>query len=501
MVDGEQPYDLSAECAPTRYGANWASDGFAAAKIAETYAHNNRVSYPHENRPAGRTDVYGDARAGARALRDALVARGGVLAFSATSGVETPLYYAEPGSAAASPPPEAFHTFANHIWADAAIAEARHVLDGVGISHASFSKLRVGSGASAAATELLEHCTTNRVPKVAGGVRLTYLPTASGKLHGECTVARVGGKGEHEYYVVGGRDAAPHDLAWLRARRAALFGADAGDETVALSDASDAVEILHIAGPRSLALLSAIEPSIADVGFLKCAELSLLGVLARVIRVSFTGEQGFELHVAAEDAAALYDAIWAHPAAAREGLRAFGSAAVNSLRMEKGFCVKADLDYAHWTEAGIEPFVALERPKAAHEFLGRHSAPPGAAPRRAALFEVATAPGFEWSVPSDCPVRDARGALVGFTTSCAHGAETGKTLAKGFVLCDASAAGGAPPVPLAAPGDAGLVVECYGESWPVLVLERPPVGVRGMPAKGSAPGAVAPSRIAAAPRA
>ena len=61
MVDGEQPYDLSAECAPTRYGANWASDGFAAAKIAETYAHNNRVSYPHENRPAGRTDVYGDA--------------------------------------------------------------------------------------------------------------------------------------------------------------------------------------------------------------------------------------------------------------------------------------------------------------------------------------------------------------------------------------------------------------------------------------------------------
>jgi hypothetical protein len=84
------------------------------------------------------------------------------------------------------------------------------VLKGVGLGHASFSKLRVGSGACEAATALLEWVTTNKVrcssngpccnfvltphftshkvPKVKGNCRLTYASTASGKLAAEWTV-------------------------------------------------------------------------------------------------------------------------------------------------------------------------------------------------------------------------------------------------------------------------------------------------------------------------
>ena len=58
-------------------------------------------------------------------------------------------------------------------------------------------------------------------------------------------------------------------------------------------------------------------------------------------------------HVGVDDVALLWERIWAHPAAAKLDLMPFGSMAVNSLRVEKGFTVKSDLDYAHWTEARI----------------------------------------------------------------------------------------------------------------------------------------------------
>jgi dimethylglycine dehydrogenase len=127
---------------------------------------------------------------------------------------------------------------------------------------------------------------------------------------------------------------------------------------------------------------------------------------------------------------------------------------------------QADLDYAHWTEAGIEPFVSLKREGA--RFLGR-DAPPPAAPRRHAVYAVQTSAAHAWSVPGDSPVLSAAGEVVGFTTTSARGAITGQTIALGYVKC---AEGGAP---LAAPGAAGLTLECYGERWPVQMLERPPV--------------------------
>ena len=55
---------------------------------------------------------------------------------------------------------------------------------------------------------------------------------------------------------------------------------------------------------------------------------------------------------------------------------------------------------------------------------------------------------------------------------------TGQTIALGYVKCAEDGR------PLASPGAAGLTIECYGERWPVQLLERPPV----------APGRPAPTR-------
>ena len=80
------------------------------------------------------------------------------------------------------------------------------------------------SGASDAASRLLERVTTNSLPKRAGRTRLTYAPTSAGNILAEFTVTRTGtdGDGSHDFYLCASRDYAQHDLAWLEQQRALL---------------------------------------------------------------------------------------------------------------------------------------------------------------------------------------------------------------------------------------------------------------------------------------
>ena len=108
-----------------------------------------------------------------------------------------------------------YQTFLNHAWAPHAEREAAHLLTGVGIGYASFSKLSVKSSINGdnSATKLLEHCLTNNLPKAHGRCRLTYATTKAGKLLAEFTVTKRGANAsEHDFYLVGSRDYAEHDL-------------------------------------------------------------------------------------------------------------------------------------------------------------------------------------------------------------------------------------------------------------------------------------------------
>ena len=52
------------------------------------------------------------------------------------------------------------------------------------------------------------------------------------------------------------------------------------------------------------------------------------------------------------------------------------------------------------------------------------------------MLRVDAPEAWAWSVPGNSPVRDAAGALVGFTTSSARGAQTGAAIAMGYVFSD-----------------------------------------------------------------
>jgi sarcosine oxidase subunit alpha len=102
----------------------------------------------------------------------------------------------------------------------------------------------------------------------------------------------------------------------------------------------------NFAGPESREILQGltdIDLGAAAFPYLAVREGRLAGCPARLLRVGFVGELGYEIHVAAGSAVAVWRALMA--AGRPRGLRAFGVEAQRVLRLEKGhFIVSQDTD-------------------------------------------------------------------------------------------------------------------------------------------------------------
>jgi len=99
-----------------------------------------------------------------------------------------------------------------------------------------------------------------------------------------------------------------------------------------------------VAGPLARELLNTIldEPlAPADFPFLSCGAVHVGGVAARLFRISFSGELGYEIAVPARYGEALYRDLVAR--AESFGGAAYGMEALNVLRIEKGFITHAEI--------------------------------------------------------------------------------------------------------------------------------------------------------------
>ena len=97
---------------------------------------------------------------------------------------------------------------------------------------------------------------------------------------------------------------------------------------------------LNLAGPAARRILKQLtEANLSDALFpyLGAREIDVAGIPARALRVGFVGELGYELHVAADQAASLWSALMG--AGASFGLRPFGVEAQRLLRLEKGHVI------------------------------------------------------------------------------------------------------------------------------------------------------------------
>jgi sarcosine oxidase subunit alpha len=99
-----------------------------------------------------------------------------------------------------------------------------------------------------------------------------------------------------------------------------------------------------VAGPLARNLLNTIlaEPlNEGDFPFMACGPVTVMGVAARLFRISFSGEVGFEIAVPSRYGEALYRDLVARAEALGGG--AYGMEALNVLRIEKGFITHAEI--------------------------------------------------------------------------------------------------------------------------------------------------------------
>lgn len=98
--------------------------------------------------------------------------------------------------------------------------------------------------------------------------------------------------------------------------------------------------LLALQGPEAASILAALAPGVAALPFMGCAELDLAGIPAWISRSGYTGEDGFEISVAADSAERLARLLLEQP-----GVLPAGLGARDSLRLEAGLPLYgADID-------------------------------------------------------------------------------------------------------------------------------------------------------------
>lgn len=401
IMEGEPSLDVSFWDV-ARFG-RWADTAYTKARTAYWYEHRSARVYPYQDYDAGRplrkTPIY-----------DELQQQGAV--FAEYEGWEDPVYFAR---TADEKVPR--YSFGRANWFDVTGEEALAVRDAVGLfEFSTFAKYEI-SGNDAEAW--LNRVFANRIPATLGKMALMPMLSPKGRLIGDFTLTRLA---DDRFLLLGAGAMQRIHMRWFTDQLAG------GDVTV--RNISDDYAGLHIAGPRArdvLAKLTTADVSGESFPFLSARQLELGGCTdVTALRVSFTGELGYELYFPAAHQAPIYKAIVA--AGKAFDLRHVGSHALMSLRLEKGF-PSWGLDLAsdyYPDECGLGRFVAMDK----GDFIGRDALEHVAAPReKIAMFEIDAADADAYS--GEPIYHD--GDLVGYVSSGGYGYRVGKSLAIGYL--------------------------------------------------------------------
>jgi sarcosine oxidase, subunit alpha len=214
---------------------------------------------------------------------------------------------------------------------------------------------------------------------------------------------------------------------------------------IGIVNATGAFAALNLAGPRSRAVLgrlTSVDLSHAAFPYLGLRETEVAGAPVRLMRVGFVGETGYEIHVPAEYALHVWDALM--EAGRAEGIRPFGVEAQRLLRLEKGhIIVGQDTDgLTTPDEAALEWAVKMDKPF----FVGQRSLAilKKRGPRQK-LVGFALEPGAT-VVPKECHLVIVDGTIKGRVTSIGFSEALGHHVGLALVAPDITAEGTALPI-------------------------------------------------------
>ena len=437
MIEGETKYDMFA-WDMARFGA-WADKAFTKAKVREVYSHRFAIHFPNEERPAGRP-------VRVRPVYEMQKTMGAV--FGLNYGWEHPLWFADtPGTVDTN-------GFTRQNWWGPVGEECKMLRERAGIIDISNFAKYVCKGPDAEGW--LNSVFANNMPKAIGRSCLTPLIGKRGGIAGDFTVTRLA---EDEFWIIGS------GMAERYHRR--FFGAVPLPEGTTFESVTEAVCGFNVAGPKARDLLQRLtNTSLAtvDFPFMRSARIEMAGVDLVALRVSFTGDLGWELHCGEADQKRLYEALL--EAGKPLGAGPVGGRALMSLRVEKGYgSWSREYSPEYWPqEVALDRLVKLDK-----DFLNK-----------AAVAEVMKNPAREQLVllaldgsDTDASNADATGGEpifhngkgVGRVTSGAYGYWVGMSLALGYVKG-------------VAPG-AEVEVMVLGKPHRARILSEPPFDPKG----------------------
>ena len=316
--------------------------------------------------------------------------------------------------------PEYEYSWKRQNFFDNVAAEHNAVRNNVGMyDMTSFGKLRV-EGRDAMV--FMNYIGGGDYDVPVGKIVYTQFLNSKAGIEADVTVTRIE---ENCYLVVTPAATRLADQTWMRRNQ--------GDFNVVITDVTAGEGVLAVMGPNSRKLLQAVSPndfSNAVNPFGTAQEIELGMGLARVHRVTYVGELGWEIYMPSDMAGHMFETL--HEAGQDMGLKLCGMHMMDTCRMEKGFrhfghdITSED----HVLEAGLGFAVKTDKPN----FIGRDAV---LAKRETGLeqrlvqFKLTDA---EPLLYHNEPILR-NGENVGYLSSGGYGHHVGAAIGMGYVPC------------------------------------------------------------------
>lgn len=342
-----------------------------------------------------------------------LLDRGAVM--GELAGWERANWFARPNQKAAYE-----YSWGRQSFFDNVREEHMAVRENVGLyDMSSFGKLRV-EGRDA--TAFLNHIGGGQYDVPVGKIVYTQFLNSRAGIEADVTVTRLS---ETAYLVVTPAATRLADETWMRRH--------AGGFNVVITDVTAAEGVLAVMGPLSRELLQKVSP--ADFGnetnpFGTAQEIEIGMGLARVHRVTYVGELGWEVYVSSDMAGHVFETLLT--AGEEIDLKLCGMHMMDTCRIEKGFrhfghdITPED----HVLEAGLGFAVKTDKP----DFIGREAVlrrkEEGL---RTRLLQFRLKDPEPLLYHNEPVVRD--GEIVGYLSSGAYGHALGAAIGMGYVPC------------------------------------------------------------------
>ncbi|MDC1292469.1 FAD-dependent oxidoreductase [Amylibacter sp.] len=305
-------------------------------------------------------------------------------------------------------------------WFENSANEHRSVRENVGLyDMSSFGKIRI-EGRDA--TGFLNFVAAGQYDVEIGKIVYSQFLNNTGGIEADVTITRLS---ETVYLVVTPAATRLADQIWL--------SRNVGNFNVVITDVTAGEGVLAVMGPNSRKLLQMVSPNRFDNEvnpFGTAQEIEIGMGLARVHRVTYVGELGWEIYASSDQAGHIFDTIF--EAGQDVGMKLCGMHMMDSLRIEKGFRhFGHDITCEdHVLEAGLGFAVKTDKP----DFIGRDAVlrkKENGLDRRLLQFVLNDSEPLLYH--NEPILRD--GVLVGHLTSGNYGHTIGAAIGLGYVPC------------------------------------------------------------------